>query len=151
MPDANDSIPLETEVSVDASAVGADHRPRMPDPLPVRLIAVDHVRLPAPAGVEVKMDALYVDLLEFERVAGELSYRADNFTLRFDVLDRPVTHESLRPQQIEVLSLRDTEKKLVDAEIEYARQKGLTPGEEMLLLIDPAGNWIEIVERRIVP
>jgi hypothetical protein len=31
------------------------------------------------------------------------------------------------------------------------REKGLIPGEESLLLVDPAGNWIEIVERRIVP
>jgi hypothetical protein len=129
----------------------ADKRLRMPEPLPVRLVSVDHVRLPAAAGVEKKLDDLYVKLLEFERVQGELSYRADNFNLRFELGEAPVVHESLRPQQIEVLSLLDTEKKFIEAELEYTRQRGLTRGEESILLLDPAGNWIEIVERRVVP
>jgi len=117
--------------------------------LPVRLVAVENVRLPAPTGVEEKLDALYVDLLQFERCAGELAYRSDNFVLRFEVADRPVAHESLRAQGIEVISLAETEKKLIDAEIEYARQRGVTPGRETLLLLDPAGNWIEIGEIRL--
>ena len=128
-----------------------DHRIRMPDPLPVRLIAVDHVTMPAPADIESQLDAFYVGLLEFEKVDDVLSYRADNFMLKFDVHGQPVVHESLRPQQIEVLSLAEAEKKLIEAELEYTRQRGLTPGEETLLLLDPAGNWIELVERRIVP
>src|SRR5688500_8447719 len=44
-----------------------DPRPRLLEPLPVRLIAVEDVRLPAPAGVETKLDAFYVVLLGFER------------------------------------------------------------------------------------
>jgi hypothetical protein len=142
--------PLQLEEATTPLKLTSDKRPRMPEPLPVRLVSVEHVRLPAPAGVEVKLDELYVALLEFQRLEGELAYRADNFTLRFDVLEPPIAHDSLRPQQIEVLSLADTEKKLIEAEIEYARQRGLTPGEETLLLLDPAGNWIEITERRIV-
>ena len=36
--------------------------------------------------------------------------------------------------------------KLNQLEIEYARQKGLGPGEESVLLRDPAGNWVEVAE-----
>jgi hypothetical protein len=142
--------PLELEVATHELKPVVDKRMRIPEPLPVRLVAVDHVRLPAPAGVEVKLDAFYAGLLEFERIEGELAYRADNFILRFDVSEAPVPHESLRPQQIEVLSLADLEKKLIDLEIEYSRQRGLMPGDQTLLLLDPAGNWVEILEYRIV-
>ena len=146
----DDAIPLETELT--ATGPGRpDRRPRIPEPLPVRLVAVDDVRLPAPAGVEEKLDAFYIDLLEFQRARGRLAYQPDNFILRFEVArDRPIPHESLRPQGIEVTSLAETEKKLIDEEIEYSRQRSLTPGQQSLLLLDPAGNWIEIEEMRLI-
>jgi hypothetical protein len=129
-----------------------DTRLRMPEPLPVRLIAIEDVRLPAPPNIQEKLDAFYVTLLQFERQPTTLSYRADNFTLHFQPqTDETVIHESLRAQGIEVLSLAEAEKKLIAAELEYTRQKGLTPGTQTLLLLDPAGNWVELSERRIVP
>jgi hypothetical protein len=146
----NESIPVETEVSVASTGAGADRRPRMPEPLPVRLVAVEDVRLPAPRGVDEQLDALYAGILRFERVAGELSYRSENFVLRFELTDRPAVHASLRPQGIEVLRLADVEHMLIEAEIEHTRQRGLMPGQETLLLLDPAGNWIEIGEIRLV-
>ena len=132
-----------------------DNRVRVPDPLPVRLVAVADVTLLAPPGIESALDALYAGLLRFERVppsADEpLTYRAENFLLRFQVSgEQPVVHESLRPQGVEVESLRQTEHLLVDAQIEYTRQRGLMPGSEALLVLDPAGNWLEIVEIRRV-
>ena len=45
-----------------------DNRARMPEPLPVRLVAIEDVRLPAPAKIEEKLDAFYVTLLQFERL-----------------------------------------------------------------------------------
>ena len=147
---SDDAIPLETDLTA-TSPGRPDRGPRIPEPLPVRLVAVDDVRLPAPAGVEDKLDAFYVDLLEFQRVAGELAYQSDNFMLRFEVArDRPIPHESLRPQGIEVMSLAQTEKRLLDQEIEYSRQRSLTPGQQSLLLLDPAGNWIVIEEMRLI-
>jgi hypothetical protein len=140
--------PLEVEEPAQQFKSTPDNRVRMPEPLPVRMVAVEDVRLPAPAGVETQLDEFYVKLLEFERVAGELSYRADNFTLRFDVLEHPLSHDSLRPTQIEVLSLADAQQKLIDREIEYTRQRGVTPGQETLVLLDPAGNWVELIEYR---
>ena len=130
----------------------ADGRRRMDEPLPVKLVAVDDVRLPAPAGVEVQLDAFYVGLLGFERIPPEpeLLYRAETFTLRFDVDERPVAHESLRPQGIEVSSLADLELKLIEGEYDYVRQRGVLPGSESIVMRDPAGNWVELVELRAI-
>lgn len=143
---------MEPETDAQTASGKADDRPRMPDPLPVWLTAVEDVRLPTPPGIEADLDAIYVELLQFEKVEGELAYHADNFTLRFEVMtERPMVHDSLRAQGIEILSLSEMEKKLVEREIDYTRQKGLTPGSETLLFLDPAGNWLEISERRLVP
>jgi hypothetical protein len=127
-----------------------DRRPRMDEPLPVNLVAVDDVRMPAPAGVELELDAFYVGLLGFERVPPEteLNYRAENFALRFELQERPVEHENLRPQGIEVPSLAEAELKLIEGEYEYVRQRGVLPGTETIVMRDPAGNWIELIELR---
>ena len=129
-----------------------DRRPRMDEPLPVKLVAVDDVRMPAPAGVEVQLDAFYVDLLGFERMVPEteLNYRAENVGLRFDVQERPVEHDNLRPQGIEVPSLADAELKLIEGEYEYVRQRGVVLGTETIVMRDPAGNWIELIELRAI-
>jgi len=130
-----------------------DRRPRVPEPLPVRIVAIAPVRLPAPAGAELALDAFYVGMLQMERIGPEteLIYRADNYELRFDVKDRPVLHESLRALLIEVPSLREAEQKLIDAEMVYTRQRATAPGTESIVLLDPAGNWVELVEARVVP
>jgi hypothetical protein len=130
-----------------------DRRPRVPEPLPVRIVAIAPVRLPAPAGAELALDAFYVKLLGLERIEPltELIYRAENYELRFDVKDRPVTHDSLRALVIEVMSLREAEEKLIAAEMVYTRQRGTAPGTESIVMLDPAGNWIELVETRVVP
>ena len=153
---AHDPIPLETDVSADADAGGADPRPRLPEPLPVRLVAVENVRMLAPRGAEAALDAFYVGFLGFDRYAGdaagegELVFRSDNFLLRFAFVEPPLVHESLRPQGIEVMDLTELEKRFIRAELEYTRQRGTTPGRETLLLLDPAGNWVEIGEIRLV-
>ena len=129
-----------------------DRRPRMDEPLPIRLVAVDDVHMPAPAGVEVQLDAFYVDLLGFERMPPEteLNYRAENVALRFELHERPVEHDNLRPQGIEVLSLAQAELKLIEGEFEYVRQRGVVLGTETIVMCDPAGNWIELIELRSI-
>lgn len=129
-----------------------DRRLRVPEPLPVRLIAVADMRLESAAGLERDLDSFYATLLCMQRVAGErIVYRTENFDLRIDVLEPPVMREDYRPVRVEVKSLAETTAKLVDAEVEYVRRKGLVPGEEALVLQDPAGNWVELTEsRRIV-
>lgn len=129
----------------------ADPRPHMPEPPPVRLVAVEDVHLPAGAGREPELDDFYIGVLQFERdqSAGEaIAYRAENFRLIFDVQEPPVVREDYRAALIEVPALRDAEKKLIEREIEYESHRGVAPGLDQLVLTDPAGNWIGIGEIR---
>jgi hypothetical protein len=148
------SLPLEEHATAGADQGNADPRPRLPEPLPVQLVAVEHVRMVAPRGVEEKLDAFYVGLLGFDRHTasdeGELVFRAENFLLRFQLIDPPVVHDSLRPQGIEVNDLLAMEKRFVEAELEFTRERGITPGRETLLVLDPGGNWVEIGEIRLI-
>jgi hypothetical protein len=146
MPDP-DPMELEPETGIRPEP---DRRPRMDEPLPVRLIAVEDVTLRFSAGLEADLDAFYVGLLQFEKGCdpAQLAYRADNFCLRFLVEEGPIQRLDYRPVQIEVQSLAEAEQKLVDAELEYTRQRGIEIGTETLLLLDPAGNWIELLESR---
>jgi len=139
---------MELEESTIEFTPAPDKRPPIPEPPPVRLVAVSDVRMPAPAGRERDLDAFYVTLLEFARDPDEMFpvYWAENFCLRFDVHEPPLSRDDLRPTGIQVRSLAALEQKLIDDQRDYTRQRGLLPGTESLLLTDPAGNWIEIAE-----
>jgi hypothetical protein len=127
-----------------------DKRPKMEEPPPVRLVAVDDCVLLAPAGLERDLDGFYVGLLKFERLEEEgIVYRAENFSLRFSVIERFPEREDLRPLGIAVPSLVELRRQLEELEIEFMRQRGITPGLESILLRDPAGNSLEITEFHI--
>ena len=125
-----------------------DHRPLLPEPPPVRLVAVEDVHLPAAAGNEIELDAFYIGMLKFEREvdAAEpaIIYRAENARLWFDVQEPPLSRSDFRPTYIEVPLLREVEKKLIELEIEYQWQRGLHVGNDQLVLLDPAGNWVSL-------
>jgi hypothetical protein len=141
--------PIELEPGSNLPLPVADKRPLVPEPLPVRLITVDDATLVTSAGLEVQLDAFYVGLLKFEREHGhELIYHAENFRLLFEVVETLPERESIRPLMIEVPRASEIEYGLIERKIDYTRQKGLSPGEERLVLQDPAGNWVEIVECR---
>jgi hypothetical protein len=144
--------PMELEESSFNFKPVADQRPRVPEPLPVRLIAVADMRVDSPAGLERGLDDFYVALLGMERVAATdaIVYRTENFDLYVDVLEPPVTREDYRPVRVEVKSLAEMQLKFIEAELEHTRRKGLTPGDEALVLQDPAGNWVEVTESRIL-
>jgi hypothetical protein len=93
-----------------------------------------------------------VGLLEFARDCDprQLIYHADNFAIRFVVQELLPQRGEYRPLQIEVQSLLMAEQKLMGAKMEYVRQRTLVPGQESLVLLDPAGNWVELVEYRSV-
>jgi hypothetical protein len=129
----------------------ADRRLRVPEPLPVRLVAVNDMRVDAGAGLEVELDAFYAELVGMQRVPGEaIVYRADNFDLYVDVMEPPVVREDYRPVRAEVKSLAALQMKLIEREIAFVRRKGLVPGDEALVLQDPAGNWVELTETRLI-
>jgi hypothetical protein len=142
--------PIQLETPAEEFKTTADTRPRMPEPLPVRLVTIDHAHLPAAAGREVQLDEFYINLFGFERAdpPDPLAYRAENFNLCFDILEPPLERDTLRPLGIEVRSLADAEHTLSQRAIEFIRQRGLLPGHDSLLLQDPAGNWIVLTESR---
>lgn len=142
---------LELESSRSAALPPSDKRPHMPEPPPVRLVAVEDVHLPAPAGAEVALDSFYVGLLKFEReptAEGEIAYKAENVRLRLQVHEPPLERDDYRQTMIEVPSLADLELKLIEREIEYERQRGLGAAQDLLVLQDPAGNWVALSEMR---
>jgi hypothetical protein len=149
-PPSND--PLDLAESAGDFKPGVDRRPRMEEPLPVKLVTVDDAVLLTSAGLERALDAFYVDLLGFARTgaAHELVYRAENFDLHFRIEEPPVRRDTLRALGIEVLSLATVERKLIDAELEYTWQKGVMPGHQSIALLDPAGNWLQLTESRPV-
>ena len=145
--------PIALEESTTEVRRADDNRRKLEEPLPVQLVAVADITLPTLPGLEPKLDALYVDLLLFEKEQGGDApvYRADNFSLRFQPVATPVIErQTLKPVGIIIPSLAETEKRFIELEMEYTRQRGLLPGSEELLLQDPAGNWLSLVEQRTV-
>jgi hypothetical protein len=145
--------PLELLEATEVFKPASDRRPRMPEPLPVKMVTVEDAWLIMAAGLEVQLDDFYVGLLGFERVDPmdhAIVYRAENFALHFEVLEPLIRRETLRALGIEVLSLAQTEDLLIAREIPYTRQKGLIPGQESLMLLDPAGNWLQLTESRAI-
>jgi hypothetical protein len=148
--------PIQLDPPTGELQLGEDRRPKLEVPPPVRMIAVEDCVLYCPAGLERQLDEFYVGLLGFERedlpseqTEQQLVYRAQNFRLRIEVLERPVEREDFRPLTLVVESISDLVHRLSEAEVEFQRQRGLTPGQDNLLLSDPAGNPVSVGEYRI--
>ena len=142
---------MELEPSTNTPIHADDRRPRLAAPLPVRLVAVEDVTLPAAAGLERDLDAFYVALLGFARDATDhyrISYHAENLDLHFDVLEPLILRDDVRMIGIEVPSLNDLERALLDLNHPYRWEKGLTPGVRNVVTQDPAGNWLQFQESR---
>jgi hypothetical protein len=145
-PAMSDAEPIELEPST-GTPLRADVRPSMPEPPPVRVVAVNDVRLPAAIGREKELDAFYVGVLSFvagRSDSGALAFAAENVDLVFDVAEPPVNYENLAPTMLEVPSLRNLRARLLDNEIAYETMHGLMPGTEHILVRDPAGNLLAI-------
>jgi hypothetical protein len=144
---------VELEQPNNAFKPAVDRRPYMPEPPPVRLVAVEDVRGFAGAGLEVQLDEFYVGLLRFDRDMTEeaqIVYRAENVRLVLDVVEPPLQRDDFWPIPVEVQSLSVAEHDLIEREIEFEWQRGLSVARDTLLLRDPAGNWVAITERREV-
>ena len=143
---------MELEQSAGIEISQGDRRRRIEEPPPVSLIAVADVSLVATRGLEHLLDDFYVGIFKFVKEAeGEdLCYCADNFCLRFDWLEGLPERPSLRPVGIEIESLGALQRTLTERQIEFQIERGLIPGVESILVHDPAGNIVQIYERRIV-
>jgi len=128
-----------------------DRRRRIDEPPPVRLVAVEDVSLLSAPGLEKELDDFFVTLLRFDKessLESEIVYRAENFRLRIKIQSGSIDRTDMRAIGIEVPVLADTRRELIEREIEFTYQRGLAPGQESLLLLDPAGNWIELTETK---
>jgi catechol-2,3-dioxygenase len=127
-----------------------DRRRLAPEPLPVLLIAIEDVTLPAPAGFEPQLHDFYVGMLGFSDLSDsskdKVVYGAENVNLRFDLQKDPAPREEYRTLGIQIESINELEHRLSDAQIEYERRRGMRSGSEMIVLRDPAGNWLELSE-----
>ncbi|MGA2497127.1 MAG: VOC family protein [Tepidisphaeraceae bacterium] len=143
--------PLELAEATDF-VVPEDQRPRMPEPLPVRLVAVADVHLPAQAELEKQHDDFYCGLLKMVRdePREQRIYRADNHRVVFELGEGLIQRDSCRPLGVEIDSLAQFEAGLVEREIEYERLRGIVPGVESIFVMDPSGNWVEVMEIRPV-
>jgi hypothetical protein len=124
-----------------------DRRAPIPEPPPVRLVAIEDMTLFAAAGLEVLLDDFYVNLLRFERESSDRSrlvYKSENFRLYIEIAEPPILRDDLRPIGIEVPSLSIIEHQLIERKIEYEFHRGLMAGLETLLLQDPARNWVQL-------
>lgn len=125
----------------------ADKRPTMPQPPPVRLVAIEDIPMSCAAGLEVALDDFYMNVLRFDREPAsehQIIYKSDNFRLIFTVMEPPVLREDLRPLGIEVESLTTVRQAFQDREIEYRYDRTLLTGQDLYNLQDPAGNWVQI-------
>ncbi len=127
-----------------------DLRPYAPQPIPVRLIAVADMKLPAPPGSYDQLAHVYVSILGFVADPSAGAFVADNHAIRIEFTDRPIIREDYRPVGVEVPSLMEVQKKLLDAEIEFIVQRGIMIGDTCLAFADPAGNLLEVFEIRAI-
>jgi hypothetical protein len=133
--------------------VTPDRRPTLPQPLPVRLVAVADVRLPCPLDPEVLqlLDGFYVECLKMVRIAGDettRTYQADNFCLILQGQEGIVHREKLEPTMIEVDDRKTFQDAIIEREMEFEWMRGLVLGGDFILVKDPAGNWIGVLEHR---
>ena len=145
-------VGMELDRSTNFELPPIDRRPHVPEPPPVRLVAIEEIRATAPTGVEAVMDRFYESILMFERetqcASSEICYKAENGKLFFELTNESIDRQDLRPIGVEVPFLGIIETKLVEREIDYQRLRGLTAGHDALLVRDPAGNWVSITEAR---
>ena len=153
MEQSSDTSPLELDrPQTPYSAPPPDRRRHVPEPPPVRLVALEEVRLPAQSGSEHELDRFYLSLLKFERdatsPASSIVYKAENARLVIDFFEQPPERIDLRPVMIEVPARGRLKSQIIEWEVEYQRLRGLMAAQETLLLQDPAGNWVSITEGR---
>lgn len=128
-----------------------DRRPKLLPPPPVQLVAIADLSLLANAGLEKELDRFYVDLLRLERDEAEqgvpeLIYRAANFRLRLTVVERRPPREDFSLTGFVVPSLAELMQRLDESKIVYVRQRSIWAGTDSIILLDPAGNSIEVTE-----
>lgn len=157
-PDDQDALPLEPSPEAALEPVH-DLRPVMPEPPPVRVIAVENVTLVAPAKHARAIDHLMTAVLPLVKEvptrqadvdAGAIGvYQAENVRVVYLAREEPPPSPR-HILQLELADLRGLRQRLQDAEIEYELSKRLMPGDVRVAFLDAAGNPIEVLENRAI-
>ncbi|MGN6627991.1 MAG: hypothetical protein ACTHLN_15335 [Tepidisphaeraceae bacterium] len=124
-----------------------DKRMPVPELPPVRLLAIDDIRLDTLAARESDLHAFYVGLLKFERDTKDptcIAFKAERFRVCFDIVELPPTRDDYRAVQVEIPHFADFIEALHERQIDFEWQKGVSPGIELAFLQDPAGYWVSV-------
>lgn len=165
-PDRRPTMPVPPPVRVlaveDVTLVAAPGREPALDAFYVGLLRFEREDAVPPARREVEpLLGGDVPRVSAARVRGPLPrlrdgglqgpvYRGENVLLSFQVHEPLIERDAVRPLGIEVQSLAAVAERMADGEMEFTRQKGIHPGHESLLVQDPGGNWLEVVECRSI-
>jgi len=130
----------------------ADRRPKVREPLPVKLVAVADMHIGATAGTRAALDAFYIGVLGFAGAGdGEVwAYQAENFRLIVEGVEGLVERADYRPVAVIVPSLATIMERLNEREIAYEAVRGIQPGEFGVRVLDPSGNGVEVSEEVLI-
>lgn len=145
---------MELEEPTAAVKLPPDGQPKMPEPPPVRLLAIADVHLSAWPEVEHLLVGFYVGLLKFDRDTDDTSavaFKAEKHRIVFGHEAVPAPRDNYRPILIETPFYDDFVHTLLDREIAFDYQRGTAAGVETVFLQDPAGYWVSVGPVRAIP
>lgn len=142
------NMPLDLDPPIKPFNPAPDLRPRIPEPLPVKLVAVSDMRIKGTTGMRLAFDAFYRSVLGFGPVDDPetWAYQTENYQLIVEGVEGLVERLDYRPVQVIVTSLATIIERLDEREIAYERQRGLQVGLFSLRILDPSGNGVEVSE-----
>ncbi len=139
---------MELEEATSQVQPPTDPRRRLPEVPVVWVDVIEDVVLPCVAGGETETDRLFGEFLRFERLMTDdrltLVYRAENAVVRLQIMQTLPPKRDLRPLMVSIPHFDDFLKLLIEDEIPYEWQRGITPGTDRLLLRDVSGNWLSV-------
>lgn len=123
---------------------------------PPRILAIDDVRLTAPPGAFDGIRSLYVELLGLEEVtaeaAGVLVLRGlprSGPRLIVELLEQVADKPMRRQAVLQVKTLTPYADVLTERRIPFEWSSGWFFFDRRLGLLDPGGNWIELVASHV--
>ena len=118
---------------------------------PSRILAVDHVELTTPPGLEEALRWFYGELVQLDemRTADEESgrlirFRSARIELRIAEVDKPAIDELKCRVTILVPSLSDVISECAERGMEFTWISGIVMADRRIQLLDPARNRIEL-------
>ena len=115
---------------------------------PSRILAVDHVNLEAPPGLDDELRWFYGEVAVLEERTEDpaecrlLCFKSERIELRIHLVDAPQIDPVAYRVTIAVPSLDEAAEHLVDRRRHFVRLSGLLFSDRRLDTLDPAGNRV---------